>query len=248
MIPGAAYAYFLDIDGTLIDFADAPSAVKVDPALPGLVDALYRSSGGAVALVTGRSIADVDRLFPSRRLPAAGQHGLERRTAQGRTSARPGSPGSLDGARQVLASVAARHPELLVEDKGLSLALHYRTAPRLAGLAHRVIRSLHQRLGPRYCVHRGKRVVELALAGRDKGAAIRAFMREAPFRGRTPAFIGDDVTDEYGFKVVNQLGGLSIKVGPGPTAAAWRLSNVRAVTKWLEHGKPAPRRVPERRR
>ena len=248
MIPGAAYAYFLDIDGTLIDFADAPSSVKLDPALPRLVDALHRSSGGAVALVTGRSIADVDRLFPARRLPAAGQHGLERRTARGRIAVRPGSPGSLDGARRVLANVVARHPSLLLEDKGLSLALHYRASPSLAGLAHRVIRLLQQGLGARYCVHRGKRVVELALAGKNKGAAIRAFMRETPFRGRTPAFIGDDVTDEYGFKVVNSLGGLSVKVGPGPTAAGWRLPNVRAVIKWLEHGKPEPRQVQARRR
>ncbi len=92
------------------------------------------------------------------------------------------------------------------------------------------------------CVHRGKRVVELAPAGRDKGLAIRAFMREAPFRGKLPVFIGDDVTDEHGFAMVNSLGGDSIKVGPGPTSAGWRFPSVSAVLSWLEHGTPRPTR------
>jgi trehalose 6-phosphate phosphatase len=228
-------AYFLDIDGTLIDFADAPGRVTLDRALPELIDALYRASGGALALITGRSIADVDRLFPARRLPAAGQHGLERRSADGRVSRHFGPSRSLD-------------PELLLEDKGLSLALHYRRTPRLASVAHRAIHSLQVSLGNRYCVHRGKRVVELAPAGRDKGGAIRAFMREAPFRGRTSVFIGDDITDEYGFAMVNRLKGYAVKVGPGRTEAGWRLANVRAVLGWLERGKPVPRRNVRRRR
>lgn len=240
--PVTGCAYFLDIDGTLIDFADAPARVRLDRALSGLVEALYRSSRGAVALISGRSLADVDRLFPARHLPAAGQHGLERRSAGGRVSRHPGPSRSLDGARRVLVGVVGRHPRLLLEDKGLSLALHYRRAPGLAGFAHRVMRSLQMTLGDRYCVHRGKRVVELALAGRDKGAAIGSFMREAPFRGRTPVFIGDDVTDEYGFAMVNRLGGYAVKVGPGLTAAGWRLPNVRAVLGWLERGKPLPKR------
>lgn len=241
-------AYFLDIDGTLIDFADAPGRVTLDRAVPELIDALYRASGGALALITGRSIADVDRLFPARRLPAAGQHGLERRSAQGRVSRHFGPLRSLDAARQVLAGLVARHPELLLEDKGLSLALHYRRTPRLASVAHRAIHSLQASLGNRYCVHRGKRVVELAPAGRDKGGAIRAFMREAPFRGRTSVFIGDDITDEYGFAMVNRLKGYAVKVGPGRTEAGWRLANVRAVLGWLERGKPVPRRNVRRRR
>ena len=105
---------------------------------------------------------------------------------------------------------------LLVEDKGLSLALHYRRAPQLASYAHRVMRKLRMSLGDQYCLQQGKQVVELAPAGRDKGAAIASFMREAPFLGRSPLFIGDDVTDEYGFAMVNQLGGYSVKVGIGP--------------------------------
>ena len=235
-------AYFLDIDGTLVDLADAPAGVRLDPALPGLVAALHGVSGGAVALITGRSIADADRLFPGHRLPIAGQHGHERRSADGRVTRHRASPRALDGARRMLAGVVDRHPRLLLEDKGLSLALHYRRAPQLASVAHRAMRTAHATLGDRYCVHRGKRVIELTPAGKDKGLAIRAFMREEPFRGKPPVFIGDDVTDEHGFAMVNRLGGDAIKVGPGRTAAGWRFSSVRAVLNWLEYGEPSPAR------
>jgi len=235
-------AYFLDIDGTLVDFADSPGAVRLAPALPALVDALFESSGGAVALITGRSIADVDRLFSPRRLAMAGQHGHERRSAIGILTQHRSAPRALDPARHALSAVASRHPELLLEDKGLTLALHYRRAPHLTSLAHRVMHGVQKSLGEQYCVHRGKCVVELAPAGRDKGLAIRAFMREAPFRGKAPVFIGDDVTDEHGFAMVNSLGGDSIKVGPGPTVATWRLPSVAAVLAWLEYGKPGPKR------
>ena len=236
------FAYFLDIDGTLVDFADAPSAVKLHPALPSLVEALYEKSGGAIALITGRSIADADQLFPNRRLPIAGQHGHERRSASGLLTQHSLSSRALNPARIALSTVIESHPKLLLEDKGLSLALHYRRAPQLGNVAHRLMRSVAASLGNGYCVHRGKRVVELAPAGRDKGLAIGAFMRETPFRGKPPVFIGDDVTDEHGFAVVNSLGGDSIKVGAGRTAAGWRFPSVSAVLTWLEHGTPGPTR------
>ncbi len=235
-------AYFLDIDGTLVDFADSPGAVKLAATLLALVDALYESSGGAVALITGRSIDDADRLFARQQLPVAGQHGHERRAANGTSTRHQVSPKALDPARRTLAAIVDRHPRLLFEDKGLTLALHYRRAPNLASLAHRVMHAVQYTLGDQYCGHRGKCVVELAPAGRDKGRAILAFMREEPFRGKPPVFIGDDVTDEHGFAMVNKLGGESIKVGPGPTVAKWRLPSVAAVLAWLEHGKPHLRR------
>lgn len=240
--PASGLAYFLDIDGTLVDFAPAPGDVRLDPMLPDMVEALYRSAGGAVALITGRSIADADRLFPRLRLPVAGQHGHERRSATGELTCHRITPAALDPARHAAGAMAARHPELLLEDKGLTLALHYRRAPHLMSVAHRVMHAAQKTLGDQYCVHRGKFVVELAPAGRDKGRAIRAFMREAPFRGKAPVFIGDDVTDEYGFAMVNALGGDSIKVGAGPTIAGWRFPDVRAVLAWLEHGTPHPLR------
>jgi trehalose 6-phosphate phosphatase len=133
--------------------------------------------------------------------------------------------------------VTAAHPRLLLEDKGLSLALHYRRAPRQAGYAHRVMHALLATVGDRYCIKTSKCVVELAPAGTDKGAAIRAFMRERPFSGRAPLFIGDDVTDEFGFAMVNRLGGYTIKVGAGRTVARWRLPDVKAVLNFLQLGR-----------
>ncbi len=240
-VPGREWAYFFDIDGTLVDIADSPAGVRLDRDLRHLIEGLYQSAGGAVALITGRSIADVDGLFPGTRLPAAGQHGTERRDASGRISRHPFPSRQLDGVRHRLAEAVARHPQLLLEDKGLSLALHYRRAPRLGGFAHRLVRSLQARMGKKYCVQTGNRVVEVKPAGRNKGAAILEFMQEEPFRGRTPVFLGDDITDEYGFAMVNRLGGHSVKVGPGRTVARWRLPDVRAVRAWLEQGRPTPR-------
>jgi trehalose 6-phosphate phosphatase len=216
-----------------VDIADSPTTVRLDRDLRQLIEALHHSSGGAVALISGRSIADIDRLFPGTRLPAAGQHGVERRDTAGVIERHAFPTQQLEWARAQLAAAAAGKPGLLVEDKGLSLALHYRRAPQLAGFAHRVTRSLQRHIGAQFCIQTGKRVVEMKPAGKDKGMAVVEFMREPPFRGRTPVFVGDDATDEYGFVTVNRLGGYSIKVGRGPTAARWRLTTVGAVQRWL---------------
>src|SRR5262249_41743788 len=149
----------------------------------------------------------------------AGQHGVERRSADGVVHRHPFPSERLEFARQTLAELVVRWPVLLLEDKGSSLALHFRREPRLATLVTRAVRSACKTLGAEFTVQEGKGVVELKPAGRDKGDAIFEFMAEPPFRGRTPVFVGDDATDEYGFVVVNRLGGHSIKVGPGPTAA-----------------------------
>jgi trehalose 6-phosphate phosphatase len=235
--PQADWAYFFDIDGTLIDLADLPGGARVDAELLDLVRDLHRYAGGAVALISGRSIADIDRLVGGLRLPAAGQHGIERRDAVGRLSHHALPTRELVWARGELAAAAAAYPGLELEDKGLSLALHYRRAPRLAGYAHRLARSLAVRLGPQYAIQTGKRVVEMKPAGKDKGAAVVEFMAEDPFRGRTPVFVGDDRTDEYGFATVNRMHGHSLKVGPGRTAARWRLPDVQTVRAWLALGR-----------
>lgn len=235
-VPSLAWAYFLDIDGTLVPLAGSPGGVRIDPGLRRVIEALHAGTDGAVALITGRSLSDVDRLFPALRLPAAGQHGVERRDAAGRIHLHPFPSERLDEVRSRLAQVSAGHPGLLLEDKGLSLALHYRGAPRLGGYAHRLARLQAARLGSGYCLQSGKRVVEIKPAGQDKGKAIEEFMNERPFQRRTPVFIGDDLTDEYGFAMVNRLGGHSVKVGPGPTVARWRLGDVVAVRAWLEAG------------
>ncbi|MGH7653174.1 MAG: trehalose-phosphatase, partial [Gemmatimonadaceae bacterium] len=205
-----------------------------------LLRRLRRRAGGAVAIVSGRSIADIDRIFHTSQWAAAGQHGAERRDARGRYSRITTANASLPRVRRLLADAVARHPGLLLEDKGHSIALHYRRAPRLAAYAHRLVRAQLALLGSSYSVRRGKRVVELNPAGRDKGKAVLAFMAERPFRGRTPVFVGDDLTDEFGFETVNALGGVSVKVGAGPTAATMRVRDVRSVWEWLERGGALP--------
>jgi trehalose 6-phosphate phosphatase len=230
------WAYFFDIDGTLVDFAASPARVRLDRELRPLLRRLHRSAGGAVALISGRSIADIDRLFPGECLPVAGQHGIERRDARGRVATHAFPSDELQWVRHQLAAAVTPHQGLFLEDKGLSLALHYRQAPRLGGFAHRLVRSLQVQIGTDYEVQAGKHVVEIKPTGRHKGIAILEFMQEKPFRGRRPVFIGDDATDEYGFETVNRLKGHSVKVGSGRTVARWRLRNARAVRAWLEQG------------
>jgi trehalose 6-phosphate phosphatase len=233
-------AYFLDIDGTLIDFAATPAHTRLAAAHRRLLQRLRRRAGGAVAIVSGRSIANIDRIFHASHWPAAGQHGAERRDAHGRYSRIAAVHAALPRVRSVLADAVARHPGLLLEDKGHSIALHYRRVPRLAAYAHRLVRAQLPQLGGAYTVRRGKRVVELTPAGRDKGEAVLAFMAERPFRGRIPVFVGDDASDEFGFETVNGLGGVSVKVGTGTTAATMRVRDVRSVWDWLEHGGALP--------
>lgn len=229
----AAWAYFIDLDGTLVDIADAPDAIAVDARLRQLLGELERVCGGAVAVVSGRALADLERHLAPMRLAAAGQHGLERRDAAGRLTTRAIDADIAAGLRDKLAPLVGRHPDLLLEDKRLSLALHYRRQPRLASYLHRLMRQYAAASHGRIVLQRGKRVIEAKPAGIDKGTAIAEFLVEAPFRGRRPVFIGDDVTDEHGFAIVNAAQGLSIKVGAGATAARHRLPDVAAVLAWL---------------
>ena len=198
-----------------------------------LLHGLHLATGGAVALISGRSLHDLDLLFPGAALPAAGQHGLERRNGRGDVWRLHVAGDSLSLARARFAALVSRHRELTVEDKGLSLALHYRAAPHLEERVHDAVRAIIAELGDGYVMQRGKLVVELRPAGSDKGEAIAAFMGEAPFRGRVPVFLGDDATDEHGFAVLNEMCGHSLKVGEGATIARWRLPDVRAVERWL---------------
>src|SRR5947209_10746577 len=232
--PRREWAFFFDLDGTLIDFADTPAAVHVGEELRLLLERLYRDTGGAVALMSGRAVAEIDRLFPHARLPVAGQYGLERRGAGGTITRHAVPARRFERVRLRLANAVNGKAGLLLENKGLSLALHYRRAPRLAAYAHRSARSMLPVVGRQFCIQRGKYVVEMRPAGKDKGVGIREFMKEEPFRGRTAIFVGDDASDEVGFAAVNGLGGYSIKVGPGRTVARWRLPNVTAVRGWLD--------------
>lgn len=227
------WAYFLDMDGTLIEIAETPAAAETDASLLDLIRRLLVACQGAVALVSGRAMADLDRRLAGLNLPLAGQHGLERRDAAG-NHFRHAAP---EAAKQEIAlrlqPLLQRHPGLLLEDKGLSMAVHYRQAPQLAAYVHRLLRSLVNGRAETLQLLKGKRVVEIKPVGFDKGTAIEAFLTEAPFRGRRPVYIGDDATDEHGFAAVNRCDGISIKVGHGRSQARYRLPDVASVRAWL---------------
>jgi trehalose 6-phosphate phosphatase len=231
--PSVDWAYFLDVDGTLIDIAETPDAVRVDTVLLDLIARLHQASRGAVALISGRALSDLEHRLGALRLPLAGQHGLERRDAAGRLWIHPAPPAAKCAIIEALTPVLARHPGLLLEDKGLTLALHYRLAPHLASYARRLMLRLAGAAGAGLEVQFGKRVAEVKPSGIDKGTAVSEYLAESPFKGRRPVFIGDDLNDEHAFAEVNKLDGISIKVGKGGSCARFRLRDVAAVRRWL---------------
>jgi trehalose 6-phosphate phosphatase len=227
------WAYFLDVDGTLLEHRSRPQEVRVEPALRSLLDRLLQVTGGAVALISGRSVEDLEQLFAPLLFPAAGLHGNELRLAN-RELRRHASPNaSLERIARALSAIARRHPGLLLEHKGASIALHYRLAPQLRDVAEDAALRAVAALRGDFELQAGKFVFELKPSGKNKGSAIEEFLREPPFAGRLPFFIGDDLTDEYGFALVNRIGGHSVKVGAGETAARWRLPDAHAVKEWL---------------
>ena len=229
--PAPGWAFFLDVDGTLLEIAAVPDAVRMDPRVLATLAQLIEATGGAVALVSGRSVADVERLFAPLAIPVSGQHGAERQAHRGPPL--PRSP-LLDAAVQRLREAERRMPGLLLEDKGASLALHYRRRPELQEFAEEEMRRAATFLGERFELQPGSFVYEIKPSGHDKGRAIEAFMRERPFAGRVPVFLGDDATDEHGFDAVNRMGGHSVKVGPGPTRARWSLPDASSARRWLD--------------
>jgi trehalose 6-phosphate phosphatase len=231
----SALAVFLDVDGTLLEIAPRPQTVSVPDDLRERLRALHLASGGAVALVSGRAIADLDALFAPLTLPAAGLHGFELRGASGayRRQALP-SAAALESAREAMARLARRHSGLLVEDKRFALALHYRGAPDLEDAVLAAMREVAAGVSGELELQRGKMVAELRPAGSTKAQAVAAFLGEAPFAGRMPLFIGDDLTDEPAFELVNRRAGLSVLVGaPRASAARSRLAGVGEVRAWL---------------
>ncbi len=227
------WCLFLDIDGTLLEHKDRPGDVVVDSALRSLLARLARELDRAVALISGRSIEDVERRFAPLDVPVAGLHAVEHRDAEGTIHRHAMDELALLSARAHLEQVAAQNPGLFFEDKGLNLALHYRSAPGAAPIAEAAARAVARDLGHRFEIQRGKMVWEVKPSGYDKGTAISEYLAEPPFRGRVPVFVGDDLTDEVGFEWVNGQGGHSIKVGTGRTRAQWRLADARAVRGFL---------------
>ncbi|MEN3259301.1 trehalose-phosphatase [Sodalis endosymbiont of Spalangia cameroni] len=228
----AETACFFDVDGTLAGIETRPEWVTIPGDIKQALCDLSDAAGGALALVSGRPVAELDSLSAPLRGPAAGVHGAERRDARGAFH-RVALSGTIATAlarelKQAIAAFDGCH----VEEKGVAFALHYRQGEhyrdRILALAQDMVTRY-----PELVLQPGKCVVELKPAGVDKGAAIAAFMQEPPFVGRTPLFIGDDLTDEAGFKQVNALQGISIKVGPGTTVARYHLDDVSQVHRWI---------------
>lgn len=236
-----ACALFLDFDGTLVDIAPQPGAVVVPSSLVPTLAALQQYLGGAVAVVSGRPIAEIDQFLAPLQLPSAGVHGAERRTPGGQIERVPALP--MEEVEQAAQALAARHPGLLVEHKQSSLALHYRAVPELQDECLAAMQAAVSR-SPGLTLLRGKMVAEAKPSGTSKGGAIEAFLREPPFAGRTPVFVGDDVTDEVGFSTVQRLGGLGVKVGEGPTVAWQRLPSPADLRRQFEAA--MARRDPQR--
>ena len=224
-------ALFLDFDGTLVALASQPELVKIPPRLTSTLAALYTHLNGALALVSGRQLFDLDSFLVPLLLPAAGEHGAQRRASDGRLISVP--PVDLQQVLQAAEGLLQLHPGLKLERKNLALSLHYRQAPELESLCLQVMREAVEHSAG-LDLMQGKCVIDVKPAGVSKGTAIAAFMDEAPFAGRMPLFAGDDVTDEAGFEQVRRMGGQTIKVGPGPTAAQFRCASVAQLADWLQ--------------
>ncbi|XTZ39966.1 trehalose-phosphatase [Salmonella enterica] len=228
------FAYFFDLDGTLADIQPHPDDVFIPQEVLARLSLLAKLNNGALALISGRSMIELEQLIKPHNFPLAGVHGAERRDINGKTH-RVTLP------EETMLPLAQRLHEGLeplsgveLEAKGMAFALHYRQAPQHEQAVFALARKMVE-LYPLLAMQPGKCVVELKPAGINKGAAIEAFLQEPPFAGRKPVFLGDDLTDENGFSVVNKLGGISVKVGAGTTQARWRLADVYEVYQWLEH-------------
>ncbi len=236
-------AFFLDFDGTLAEIAGKPDQAVIHPGAREMLRRLVRLAKGAVAVISGRSVAQLDAMLSPLHLPLAGIHGAERRDAAGKVYH---AIYDREAERSIASRVrgfARMRSGLVVETKPGAVALHYRQRPELeadslafaAGFLHEF---------PTLAMLRGKMVVELTLSRRNKGDAIADFMREAPFAGRTAFFAGDDFTDEAGFETVNRMGGVTVKIGAGATSAQLRVASIAELVSFLEqstiHEKAGP--------
>jgi trehalose 6-phosphate phosphatase len=232
-LPALDWCLFLDVDGTLVEITDAPSQTVADLKIKSLLQAVAERLQGALALVSGRKIATLDQLFAPLRLPAAGLHGVERRKAGGAIHGASFVDSQLDQARVALRALVEAHPGTLLEDKDRTLAVHFRLAPQLEESLRQSVIDIAKPLGRNYHIQGGKMLFEIKPRGFSKATAIKAFMTEPPFAGRRPVFIGDDLTDQDGFAMVESQGGISIGVGE-QVQGQFYLENVAAVRQWLQ--------------
>ncbi len=231
-------ALFLDMDGVLAPLAETPDAVVPDARRTAVLRALAQRLNGRLAIISGRTLAEIDRIAESAAASASGVHGLERRRADGSLDRAAADPAVRD-AVAAFQDFARTRPGIIVEDKAVSASLHYRQAQgeaeAVGALAERLADETGLTLQP------GNLVVELKTPGTDKGTALAAFMAEAPFKGAMPVMLGDDLTDEDGFRAAEALGGFGVLVGPPrATAARHGLPDVDAVLAWLDAVEETP--------
>jgi trehalose 6-phosphate phosphatase len=231
----SSIALLLDVDGTILDTASTPDSVVVPGSLRSSLAELHAKSGGALALVSGRLIGDIDTLFAPLRLPAIGGHGAEMRLA-GDQATRARHADVVGGTlRQLVAAAAAADPRVILEDKGSSLAVHYRLAPQMEqSLKHEIAAIISHAAQDLEVLH-GKAVIEIKSAGYNKGEAVRELMRSPPFAHRRPVFVGDDTTDESVFRVLPMLGGLGYSVERNIAGVNGVFDSPSDVRLWLAH-------------
>ena len=229
-------AFLLDIDGTLLNFAPTPREVLVPSTLRDTLQRLWERTGGAVALVSGRSLDDIALLFAPLELPAIGGHGAEFCPYPGGDS-EVARLGPLDpNVKRSLAAVRDLGPGIILEDKTHSIAIHYRLAPDKEEAVHYAVRTIcagfpHGRVD----ILPGNKVIEVKQSGFDKGTAVRKLMRFPPFEGRRPIFLGDDTTDERVFPVLPEFDGIGFSVGRRVEGAAGCFDTPRDVRAWLDN-------------
>ena len=226
-------ALFLDFDGCLVEIADRPDAVVVSDALRDRLARLHAMLDGAVALISGRDVADLRGFLPDFAGIVAGSHGAELSLAPGRIEAVHDQPFDAAALHARAHELARPHPALLVEEKPHGVALHYRADPSLEGYVQQVMQDMLQ-ANPGLMLQPSKMALELRPGGVGKDSALAGLMQRAPFAGRTPVFAGDDHTDEPAMRQAQALGGFAIKIGEGDTAADHRLPDPAALAEWLD--------------
>jgi trehalose 6-phosphate phosphatase len=229
-------AILLDIDGTLLDFAPTPREVWVPPGLAKTLDRLLVRTSGALALVSGRSLNDIDLIFAPKQFPAVGGHGAEMRVSRDSEAVATHAPPMDKELKMRLAAIAKLSPGILLEDKGYSLALHYRLAPHAEKAIYEAVSLIRADLpNAPIEVLPGKCVCEIKHSGFTKATGVLELMTHEPFRGRRPIFIGDDVTDESVFAIMPDLGGVAFSVGRRAQGVAGHFDEPRDVREWLAH-------------
>lgn len=233
---GRRSALFLDLDGTLLEIAATPRQVVVPAGLPALLTELHRLLEGALAIVTGRPLAELDELLDPFVSSAAGEHGASLRYADGSREELPAGVVMPAEWRQELEAAAQEWPGVLIEPKPYGLAVHYRLAPERGDEVWRLVRRLVPPEHPKFRLVPAREAVEIGLRSTSKGHAVERLMARTPFRGRQPIFIGDDFTDEAGMEKARELGGIGLRVadvfgGDPANVRGWLAKGARRLEK-----------------